>query len=177
MAVYTDLKSAIYNAIKPLFPNNEVTWMYGNGDEPSNPYVGLHILSMDQRGREQTSTSAIEQPDGSNSYILNTVVTYEALIQIMFKGSTAGDLVHEFSQNFNSQQAYFYLRKNNLGKMRVGVLRNAPQMRETKYVPTFLQDLTLSYAAKTSQPVEYIEQVILVNTQTGDRFEIPETIG
>jgi hypothetical protein len=177
MAAYEKLKDAVYKTVSAMFPSNQVIWMYGNGTEPSNPYVALHILSMDQIGREQTSTSSMETATGSDTYIINTLITYEALIQLNFKGSTAGDLVSEFNQNLSTETSLAVMRKNNLGKMRTSSIRNAPQVRDTKYVQTFIQDVTFSYALRTAQDVGYIKQVIIEDQNSGDRYEIPETIG
>lgn len=177
MAAYTELRDALYNVVSGIFPANTVIWMYGGGTEPANPYVGLHILSMDQVGREQTSSYAMETAQGSDVYYINILANYEALIQVTFKGSTAGDLAHDFNQKLNSPVYWELMSENNLSKMRMTSIRNAPQLRDTKYVQTFNQDVTFAYAYNTTQEIDVIEQVLIVNQSTGDRFEIPESIG
>jgi hypothetical protein len=177
MAAYTELKSALYNTISYMFPTNQTIWMYGGGTEPTDPYVGLHILDMDQIGREQVSSLASETSPDSDSFFLNVTVNYEAQVQITFKGSTAGDMAHEFSQKLNNPIYLERMRGNNLGRMRMSSIRNAPQLRETKYVPTFIQTVTFSYAYRSQQSVDYIKQVLIENETTGDRYEIPKSIG
>lgn len=177
MAAYTELQSALYKTISFMFPTSDVIWMYGGGTEPTNPYVGMYILNIDQIGREQVSSLASETAPDSDSFFLNIIANYEAQVQFTFKGSTAGDLAHDFAQRFNSPVYRERMNENNLGKMRTSSIRNAPQLRDTKYVQTFIQDVTFSYAYKTQQSVDYIKQVILVNQNTGDRYEIPKSIG
>ena len=177
MAAYSELRQALYNVVSGMMAPTQVIWMYGNGTEPANPYVGIHILSMDQIGREQTSSYAMETTLNSDEYYINILTNYEALIQVTFKGSTAGDLSHDFNQKLNSPIYWELMSKNNLSKMRTSSIRNAPQARDTKYVPTFNQDVTFAYAYNTQQDINVIERVILVNSITGDRFEIPESIG
>lgn len=177
MAAYTELQSALYKTVSYMFPNNETLWMYDGGTEPSNPYIGLHILDMDQIGREQVSSLASETALNSDSFFLNITVNYEAQVQITFKGSTAGDLAHEFSQKINNPIYLERMRENNLGRMRMSSIRNAPQLRDTKYIPTFIQTVTFSFAYRSQQSVDYIKQVKIVDVNTGDRYEIPKSIG
>lgn len=177
MAAYTEVQSALYNLVSFMYPQTEVLWMYENGTEPTNPYIGLYILSIDQIGREQVSSYASEISIGSDSYYINVLANYEVLVQITFKGSTAGDLAHGFNQALNNPVNWERMKENNLGKMRMAMIRNAPQLRDTKYIQTMIQDVTFSYAYQTQQTIDYIKQVILVNETTGDRYEIPESIG
>lgn len=177
MAAYSELKSALYKTVTTMFPTTQVIWMYSGGTEPSSPYIGLHILNMDQIGREEISSYAEETAEGSDFYRLNVKATYEAFIQVSFRGSTAGDLAHEFNQSLNNPLSWEAMYRNNLSKMRQSSVRNAPQLRETKYVQAFNQDVTFAYAYNTEQLIDVIEQVIIVNEATGDRYEIPEIIG
>lgn len=177
MAAYSELKSALYNTISRMVPGTQVIWMYGEGTEPSSPYIGLHILSMDQIGREEVGTYANETTEGSDVYTVSVKATYEAFVQVAFRGSTAGDLAHDFNQSLNNPLSWLKMSENNLSKMRQSSIRNAPQLRDTKYVQAFNQDVTFAYAYNNDQEIDVIEQVIIINQITGDRYEIPETIG
>lgn len=177
MAAYSELRNAVYNTVSTMFPTTQVIWMYQNGTEPTSPYIGLHVLSLDQIGREEISSFAEETSEGSDVYRVNVKATYEAFIQVAFRGSTAGDLAHDFNQALNNPLSWEAMYRNNLSKMRQSAIRNAPQLRDTKYVQAFNQDVTFAYAYNTQQIIDVIEQVIIVNQDTGDRYEIPETIG
>lgn len=176
MGAYSDLQDALYNSISTLFPDTEVIWMYDGGAEPASPYIGLYILTLDQIGREETSTYA-EEIGTSDTYKINIKATYEATVQVGFRGTTAGDLAHEFNNTLNNPFFWEALEKNNLSKMRQTQIRNAPQKRDTKWVQAFNQDVVFAYAYNVEQEVPVIEQVILQNITTGDKYYIPETIG
>lgn len=177
MGAYTELQDAVYNSVSAMFPQSEVIWMYEGGTEPTSPYIGLYILDLEQIGREEVSTFAEETSTGSNQYRINIKVTYEAQVQVHFRGSGAGDLAHEFNQTLNNPLFWEVARENNLSKMRKSSLRNSPQQRETKWVQGYNQDVTFAYCYLTEQIVDTIDQVIIVNTTTGDRYFVPATIG
>ena len=177
MAAFTELKEALYNIFSRMFPNTQVIHMYDGGVEPSNPYIGIYILAFNQVGREETTSYASETSLNSNVYQLSTKVTYEASVQISCRGSTAGDLAHAVNQDLNIPTTWQILRENNLSKMRVSNVRSAPQLRETKWIQAYNQDITFAYCYVSDTPIDVIEQVIIVDTQTGDTYKIPENIG
>lgn len=177
MGAYSDLQDALYNVVSYMMPDTEVIWMYDGGAEPSNPYIGLYVLTLDQQGREEISTYANETLTDPPSYYVNVKATYEATVQIGFRGSTAGDIAHQFNQRLNNPLVREQVEKNALSIMRQTQIRNAPQLRDTKWVQAFNQDVVFAYAYNSEQLVNTIEQVIIVNETTGDKYFIPETIG
>ncbi|MNY35959.1 hypothetical protein D3C86_1704080 [compost metagenome] len=96
------------------------------------------------------------------------------VVQFTFAGSDAPDLAHDFMQNIcNNVVVTEAYQKQNLAPMRKSNLRRAPQKRDTQWVDYYNIDVTFSYAVRTTQSIDWIEHVSIVESNSGDTIVIP----
>lgn len=172
MSIYKDVRSALrlgtLKILEEEFPTTQVIFSHLNGEEPSDPYVVIQIITEDQVGRTQYSTFA----DETENLHINT--HYELLVQFSFIGSTAGAMSFTFNQAVtNNVVVWEAFQKNNLAPLRKSNLRRVPVKRETNWVEYHNIDVTFSYAVKTVQPIDVVERVSFVDINTGETFVIP----
>lgn len=188
MAVYSDVRKAIRRAtIQSLieyFPttqeqNDLIFFSHTNGSEPSQPYVVINILGIEQQGKHMTSTLANSKDD-----TLLVRVAYEITVQFSFCGSSAGDMAQTFTQAINNNPLSLEsIKREKLSVMRKSNTRRAPQKRDTKWVEYFNQDVVFSYIVVTEQVVDWVEAVVIENTinsdsgtEPSDTFSVPSGI-
>lgn len=189
MAAYSLVRKAVRRAVIQslieYFPTQKdqddlIFFSHTNGLEPSRPFVVINILSNEQVGKHSTST--LSDPSQDMLYIR---ASYEMTVQFTFCGSTAGDMAYSFSQRINNNPFSFSsLNKEKLSVLRKSKVRRAPQKRDTGWVEYFNQDVVFSYTVNTSQPVDWIEAVVIesdIKASPDDQdppkiFSVPEGI-
>lgn len=176
MSTYSDFRSAVrIGTLKVLqefgYPTTQVIYSHQNGSEPSTPYVVIQIVSLNQVGRNESSTLTDES---SPSKKLTIKATYEGRVQFMFCGSTAPDMAQDFTQaicnNIVVTEAY---QRNNLAPMRKGNVTRSPQKRDTGWVEFFTTNVVFSYAIKTTQDIDWVEHVTILDENSGEIITIP----
>lgn len=176
MAVYSDVRQAIRKAALGSlkdFTNPVVIFSNGNGSEPSESYVVVNILSIEQQGH--TSKSSLL--NASNEIIFQ--VAYEVMVQFSFIGSLSGDMSQAFTQNINNNPLSLQEnQRQKLGLMRKSQIRRAPQKRDTKWVEYHNMDVTFSYVVVTNQLVDVVEGVVIEENTTEPPvlIKIPQSI-
>ena len=172
MSLFSDVKDAVRNVTLTAlseFTNPIVIHSYGNGLEPAESYVAINILSIEQQGHHSTSSQL------DTSFKQSTQVAYEALVQVTFIGSKAGDMVQSFTQRINNNYKVFEaLTRNKLGVMRKSQVRNTPQRRDTKWVDYYNIDVTFSYIGLTQDVVDIVEAVVVQDVTANTIFRVPE---
>ncbi len=180
MSIYSDVRTAIRNGtLKVLeiagFPSTPIIYSHQNGSEPSVPYCVIQIVNMRQIGRTQEAT----RTDEGTPTVKNLWYTahYEVLAQFTFGGTTAPEMGEEFLHIVNNNRVGIEeYQKGNLAPLRKTILRRIPQKRDTQWVEFFSTDVTFSYAVQSSQPIDWIESVTVINDMVDppDTFTIPE---
>lgn len=172
MSLFSDVKDAVRNVTLTAlseFTNPIVIHSYGGGLEPAESYVAINILSIEQQGHHSTSSRL------GTSFKQSTQVAYEALVQVTFIGSKAGDMVQSFTQRINNNYKVFEaLTRNKLGVMRKSQVRNTPQRRDTKWVDYYNIDVTFSYIGLTQDVVDIVEAVVVEDVASNLIFRVPE---
>lgn len=172
MSLFSDVKDAVYNvtlAALSEFTNPVVIHSYGNGLEPAESFVTINVLSIEQQGHHSTSSRL------DTSFKQSTQVAYEALVQVTFIGSKAGDMAQSFTQRINNNYKVFEaLTRNKLGVMRKTSLRNSPRKRDTKYVDYYNIDVTFSYIGLTQDVVDIVEAAVVQDVTANTIFRVPE---
>lgn len=172
MSLFSDVKTAVRNVTLTAlseFTNPMVIHSYGGGTEPAGSYVTINVLSIEQQGHHSTSSRL------DTSFRQSTQVAYEALVQVTFVGSMAGDMVQSFTQRINNNYKVFEsLTRNKLGVMRKSQVRNTPQKRDTKWVDYYNMDVTFSYIGLTQDVVDIIEAAVVEDVTADTIFRVPE---
>ena len=172
MSLFSDVKDAVRNVTLTAlseFTNPIVIHSYGNGLEPAESYVAINILSIEQQGHHSTSSRL------DTSFRQSTQVAYEALVQVTFIGSKAGDMVQSFTQRINNNYKVFEaITRNKLGVMRKSQVRNTPQRRDTKWVDYYNIDVTFSYIGLTQDVVDIVEAAVVQDVTANTIFRVPE---
>jgi len=180
MSTITDLQDGIRNlciqSLLEYFPtktaqNKGVIFSHMSGAEPSTPFVAINVLDIRQvGGKVQSSKMRLDET-------ISFQVPYEIMVQFSFSGSTAGDMAQEFTQNINNNVLVIDQYKGRkIGVMRKSNIRRIPQLRDTKWVEYYTQDVTFSYILVTKQAVDVIESVIVEDQQRSDIFTVPEGV-
>ena len=177
MSIYSDMREAVrQGTLEALsqsgFSSVPIIYSHQNGTEPTTSYVVIQIVSLNQIGHSQTDTLTDEVPTDKK---ITYKTYYEGMIQFSFTGSQGPEIAHEFlnaiPNNIVVREAY---QKNNLSPVRKSQLRRAPQKRDTQWVEFLNLDVTFSYMVKTTQTIDWVEHVVLVDTETGEVLTIPE---
>ena len=172
MSLFSDVKDAVYNvtlAALSEFTNPVVIHSYGNGLEPAESFVTINVLSIEQQGHHSTSSRL------DTSFKQSTQVAYEAMVQVTFVGSKAGDMAQSFTQRINNNYKVLEsLTRNKLGVMRKSQVRNTPQKRDTKWVDYHNIDVTFSYIGLTQDTVDVVEATVVQNLSADTIFRVPE---
>lgn len=176
MSIYSSVRNAVrLGTVEALnqsgYTNVPVIYSHQNGAEPSAAYVVIQIVSLAQIGSSQEDTLTDESsPERKITY----KSYYEGTIQFTFAGSAAPDMAHEFLNaipgNIVVRESY---QRNNLAPIRKSTLRRAPQKRDTGWVEFINLDVTFSYAVKTTQTVDWVEHITLLDDFSGDVITIP----
>ena len=176
MSIYSSIRTALrLGTIESLkqsgYTNTLVIYSHQNGTEPTDSYVVIQVVNIKQTGRTEESTLTDSSAPSRKLTFKNH---FEALIQFSFGGSKAADMAHDFfnavPSNVVVREAY---QKNNLAPMRKSTLRYSPQKRDTKWVDFFNVDVTFSYAVYTDQDIDWVEQVTIVDSNSGEIITIP----
>jgi hypothetical protein len=174
MAVYSEVRTAIKRIAEQAnnaYPTMPIIFSHTNGTEPSETYLVINILDIQQIGHH--STPGLTDP----SLVLDARVSYEVMVQYSFQGSLAGDAVHDFTQKINNNPLMFeQLQKYKLGFMRKTQVRRAPQKRDTKWVENFNLDVTYSYVINSRQDVDTVEVVIIQDGLSGEVYTVPPDV-
>ncbi len=138
MAAYSEVRKSIrrvvIQSLIEYFPTQAdqdkyVFFSHTGGTEPSNPFVAINILGIEQIGKHSTST--LSNPADNMLYIR---ASYEINVQFTFCGSAAGDMAQSFSQRINNNPLSFSaLNQEKLSVMRKSNIRRTPQKRDTKW--------------------------------------------
>lgn len=172
------IRRAVIQSLIEYFPTKDeqdelLFFSHTGGTEPSKPFVVINILAMEQIGKNSTSTLT------STSRNLYVRASYEVNVQFTFCGSAAGDMAQSFSQRINNNPLSLQsTQKEKLSVMRKSNIRRAPQKRDTQWVEYFNQDVVFSYILNTTQPIDWVEGVVIENTvtQPSEIYSVPEGI-
>src|SRR5690606_18522426 len=99
MSVYSKIRDALYDGSTSLLQRTEyspiVIFSHGNGLEPTNDYIVINILGLEQTGRVFNSslTDGVASSTGLKSHFQSF---HEARVQFSFYGSSAGDICDTF---------------------------------------------------------------------------------
>ena len=160
--IYTTFEESMYETIHNvnslLGIDCEVIISHQNGVEPPKDYVVINTLSIVATGRADAQNNAmIFNNGGIKQY---SVQNYEVSVQLTFVGVSAGNnatLYHsQYSGNVAAREIY---TKNNLAIRRRTGIRRTPQQREGIWVNAFAFDLTLGFAVRTSQELDWADYI------------------
>ena len=180
--IYSDVRKAIRRAaigsLLDFFPDTATQDKYivfsnSNGTEPTDSYVVINILNIEQQGHHSTSSLATEDDE------LVFQVAYEIMCQFSFIGSLSGDMAQVLTQNINNNPlARQELQKQKLGLMRKSQIRREPQKRDTKWVEYHNMDVTFNYIIITNQIIDVVEGVVIEENldETPSLIKLPESI-
>lgn len=156
-----DIYEALENGVRDValvvnkdHPDTPIIFSYGNGPEPSQSYIVINILSVEQEGGVSTSSLL------NRANKLDMRVMYTALVQFSFYGSESGKLAHNFIHMINSPFASGAMSSKNLSILSKTRLRRNPQKRETQWVDAFSFDARFNYIVNSPLDVGWVESVV-----------------
>lgn len=172
-SIYSQLMQSLITATKSIFPDNKVIRGNTNGQEPDNPYIAVRLIRNNQIGIAQNDSQLTV--DGK----MTTKVNYEALVQFSFTSideEVAADLAYTFVQYLNTPKTREIFRINHLGKTGVSTVRNVPYKRESEWTQYYNVDVTFVYASITTQDMNPITAVELIDEISGTVFVVPPEV-
>lgn len=176
MSIYSEVRQALrlgtLKVLEQYFPTTEakdkgIIFSHLNGSEPSIPYVVIQIVQAVQSGRTSYSSAATDVSEE-----LTIINHYRITAQFSFIGTLAGDMAYDFNNAINNNVVMWEaFQKYNLSPVEKSNLRRVPAKRDTKWIEYENLDVVFTYAVKSTQVVDVIEQVILKYPQS----ENPDT--
>lgn len=156
-----DIYEALENGVRDValvvnkdHPDTPIIFSHGNGPEPSQSYILINILSVEQEGGSSIS------PLLNRGNKLDMRVMYTSLVQFSFYGSESGKLAHNFIHMINSPFASEVMSSKNLSILSKTRLRRNPQKRETQWVDAFSFDARFNYIVNSPLDVGWVESVV-----------------
>ena len=182
---FSDVKTAIYNSVVSMLPQNtSVIWMYGNGQQPPYPYVGLHIINYTQVGTIVEEWMTNEAPsfngdmtfDGTlnfdaTGYKSSTKRTYNVLFRVMFLGNDSNELGYEFINKVDSVLSREVFHVNGLSFVRKYPMLNVPKEYDTQFIPCHQVDIQVRFYIIENEAIDGIESITITNND--NTLEIP----
>ena len=172
---FSDVKTAIYNSVVSILPQNtSVIWMYGNGQQPPYPYVGLHIINYAQVGTvvEEFFTNQTPTFNGdltfddtinfdSTGYKSLTKRTYNVMFRVMFFGNASQELGYEFVNKVDSVLARDLFANNGLSFVRKYPMLNIPKEYDTQFIPCHQLDVSVRFYILENEAIDGIESITI----------------
>lgn len=155
----TILETSLYNSMNRIFlhlDRQDIPIVFANegGLEHKGTYAIINIIKKRRVSRVQESTAS---PIDEQS--LNVYTNYYTLhIQVSFVGSKSSDVMADFEDSvFSSRNCIEFWQINNLGPLSQSDSRRIPQLRETKWIPSYNIDLNLSFSVQSRETIDWIE--------------------
>lgn len=156
-----DIYEALENGVRDMalvinkdHTNTPIIFSHGNGPEPSQSYIVINVLSVEQEGGSSTSSLL------NRANKLDMRVMYTALVQFSFYGSESGKLAHNFIHMINSPFVSEVMSSKNLSILSKTRLRRNPQKRETQWVDAFSFDARFNYIVNTPLDIDWVQSVV-----------------
>ena len=156
-SIYTTLEDGVRSlalAANADHPNVPIIFSHQGGGEPSESYIVINLLSVNQEGH--SSTPAMLNRDRK----MDVRVMYVALVQFSFYGSKSPSVAHDFLHHLNSPGVVGLMSKYNISIMSKTRLRRNPQKRDSKWVEAFTLDITFNYIVNTPVNVDWVEDFV-----------------
>lgn len=157
MDIYTTLEDKLWDiafVAMREFPEVPIVFSFENeGEEPTESYIMINVLDMQQVGHSSTSS----QLNQANKMDMRTV--YNTLVQFSFYGSKAGQYSHSFMNMLNSPFVLEEMSRRNLAVQTKTRMRRNPQKRETEWVNAFSFDVRFNYIINTPLDVDWVESI------------------
>lgn len=154
MDIYTSLEDRLWELSNVISPDVPVVFGHENGREPSESYLMINVLSIEQEG--ESSIPALLNRNRK----LDVRVWYSTLVQFSFYGSEAGKNAHNFIHLLNAPHAREEMSRSNVAILTKTRLRRNPQRRETEWVDAFSFDARFNYIVNTPLDVEHVESTV-----------------
>ena len=175
MSFYSDLENALYDGTANsliLLGHTTTPVVFSNegGVEPAETFCVINILRSQAIGRAFEST-AIDPLVG-----LVYTQQYEITVRFSFFGSTSGEVSYDFFENINKNRLVRNkFQEHGISPVRKTDVRRVPQLRTTTWVDSFNLDVTFGFNYKSTQLVDWAEQV-RIKDQKGSTTLIPPSI-
>lgn len=153
------LKDALYDSTRAILDHLgmrqvPIVFSHESGLEHKNTYCVIQIIERKRAGRVQDTTASPLDQDSKNVY----TNYYTLCAQFTFVGEQSDDVMAEFDDSvFSSRQCLDYWQMRQLGAVKQGNSRYTPQLRDTKWIPSYSIDLDLSYAVQSFEDIDWIE--------------------
>lgn len=179
MSIYSEVRQALrlgtLKVLDEYFPtpdakNKGIIFSHLSGSEPSTPYVVIQIVQVIQQGRTSYSSAATDAEEE-----LTIINHYKISVQFSFIGSTGGDMAYDFNNAVNNNVVMWEaFQKYNLSPVEKTPLRRVPVLRDTKWIEYENLDVVFTYAVKSTQAVDIVEQVVIKYAE--DESDTEETL-
>lgn len=173
MDIYGTFERAMVKVFKDVCTELNIVCIpvvsHQNGPEPKVNYCAINTLQIIAVGGPDTQRNVlIFQNGGTTEY---NVQQYEVTVQLQFFGTGAPTNATNYYSQYNGNTVVREIyTKNNLAVRRKSNLRRSPQLRENKWVNSFAFDITLGFAVRTAQDVDWADAI----TVNGDLIPLSD---
>lgn len=170
--IYTDFEKSMIKVIQGVNAKLNIDCIpavsHSGAPEPKRNYVSINTLRMVATGRAEASAGPVTVTNGIA--VQWTVQNYEVVVQLTFIGNNAGNNAMTYHSQYsgNSPVREVYTR-NNLAVRRRTDVRRAPQLRENVWVNAYSFDVTLGFAVRAAQEIDWADKI----TVNGELIPLP----
>lgn len=172
MNIYSTFEKSMLKTIREVCAELSIDCMpiasHQNGPEPTRDYVMVNTLRLVATGKADSSLGALMFENNATKQYM--VQNYEVVVQLGFFGKGAADnstgYFSQFSGNTVVREIY---TRNNLSVRRRSDLRRAPQLRDNVWVDSYAFDITLGFAVRTAQEIDWADYI----TVNGETIPLP----
>lgn len=166
--IYGDFERSMIKVVQGICKELEMDCIpivsHQNAPQPTKNYVSINPLRIISTGKADASNNVLFFEN--NATLQYMVQNYEVVVQLTFFGkASASNAMTYFSQFSGNTVIRELYTKNNLAVRRRTDLRRAPQLRENVWVDSYSFDITLGFAVRTAQEIDWADK-ITVNGET-----------
>lgn len=160
--IYSTFEQSMVNVVNQVCTELQITLQpivsHQNGPEPRQNYVVINTLNIDATGHADSQRNAMFfQANSMKQYM---VQQYEVVVQLQFFGQGAGGVAMGYYSQLSGNSVIREIHtKNNLAIRRRTNLRRAPQLRDGVWVNSFAFDMTLGFAVRSAQEIDWVDSI------------------
>jgi hypothetical protein len=154
VSFYRDFITTLRSQIEEMTGLNAQNVIFSHqAGEPIGSYCVMTQLSLDRTSYSKTSTLTDEEEQ------LWITSTYEVSFRVSFLGEDAMYLSTDFDIALDNVVHLENLLRNNISVMRRGSVKYVPELRDTKWINRYVQEITFAFGAITQQDVDVIDSI------------------
>lgn len=160
MTIYKSVEDSLYDFLAPLVAPSQVLFSHEAGNEPTSSYLLINVLDASPASKKKDVFA--REVGNTDEFKTSDLTTYLIQVKIQAIGKKADDIVQRVEQSFTrdkERDILWHTYKTSV--MNVSRIRRSPILRETKFIESYILDVTLSAALSDSYDIDIVEKVVV----------------